>query len=162
MTRESGEHSLSMLLVRSLWALEFCLSFMEVLRGRLCSLLSILLWREGRQIWSNSCQNIMTVSRLHGSRCGDLQSTWETYGFGIQSCRALQQCWLDVQCWHHSCLPPRALAHSLQAPPPEPQKVRAKMDGGMTILTRQHKLHNFLSETSTLLNSNSCSEKGLT
>lgn len=43
MSRESGEHSLSMLLVLSLWALEFCLSFMEVLRGRLCSLFSILL-----------------------------------------------------------------------------------------------------------------------
>lgn len=48
MSRESGEHSLSMLLVLSLWALEFCLSFMEVLRGRLCSLFSILL-RKGRQ-----------------------------------------------------------------------------------------------------------------
>lgn len=43
MSRESGEHSLSMLLVLSLWALEFCLSFMEVLRGRLCSLFSTLL-----------------------------------------------------------------------------------------------------------------------
>lgn len=43
MSRESGEHSLSMLLVLSLWALEFCLSFMEVLRGRLCSRFSILL-----------------------------------------------------------------------------------------------------------------------
>lgn len=45
MSRESGEHSLSMLLVLSLWALEFCLSFMDVLRGRLCSLFSILLWK---------------------------------------------------------------------------------------------------------------------
>jgi len=44
-SRESGEHSLSMLLVLSLWALEFCLSFMEVLRGRLCSLFSTLLGR---------------------------------------------------------------------------------------------------------------------
>lgn len=43
MRRESGEHSLSMLLVLSLWALEFCLSFMEVLRGRLCNRFSILL-----------------------------------------------------------------------------------------------------------------------
>ncbi len=46
MSRESGEHSLSMLLVLSLWALEFCLSFMEVLRGRLCSLFSTLLRKE--------------------------------------------------------------------------------------------------------------------
>lgn len=46
MRRESGEHSLSILLVLSLWALEFCLSFIEVLRGRLCSLFSILLRME--------------------------------------------------------------------------------------------------------------------
>lgn len=47
MSRESGEHSLSMLLVLSLWALEFCRSFMEVLRGRLCSLFSTLLRTRG-------------------------------------------------------------------------------------------------------------------
>lgn len=46
MSLESGEHSDSMLLVLSLWALEFCLSFMEVLRGRLCSLFSTLLRRQ--------------------------------------------------------------------------------------------------------------------
>lgn len=46
MRRESGEHSLSILLVLSLWALEFCLSFMEVLRARLCSLFSTLLRME--------------------------------------------------------------------------------------------------------------------
>lgn len=43
MSLDSGEVSLSMLLVRSLWALEFCLSFMDVLRGRRWSLLSALL-----------------------------------------------------------------------------------------------------------------------
>lgn len=46
MSRDSGEHSLSMLLVLSFWALEFCLSFMEVLRVRLWSLFSILLRRQ--------------------------------------------------------------------------------------------------------------------
>lgn len=129
MSRESGEHSLSMLLVLSLWAFEFCLSFMEVLRGRLCSLLSILLWNkwEGRQRWC-IIKGIMTVSLLHGSRCRDLQSTWETYGFGIQSCRAWRQCWLDVQHWHPSCSPLQALGRCHLAPPPEPQKVRGKMN----------------------------------
>lgn len=38
-----------MLLVLSLWALEFCLSFIEVLRGRLWSLFSILLRREQKK-----------------------------------------------------------------------------------------------------------------
>lgn len=75
MSRESGEHSLSILLVLSLWALEFCRSFMEVLRGRLCILLSILLWNqwEGRQMWS-----IITTQWRHlGSRsAGHLGDMW--------------------------------------------------------------------------------------
>lgn len=56
MSRESGEHSLSMLLVLSLWALEFCLSFMEVLRGRLCNRFSILL-RKGQKMKSSEYTN---------------------------------------------------------------------------------------------------------
>ena len=56
MSLESGEHSLSMLLVLSLWALEFCLSFMEVLRGRLCSLFSTLLRTRGDTRCSSTWQ----------------------------------------------------------------------------------------------------------
>lgn len=41
--RLSGEYSLSTLAVRSLWALEFCLSFMDVLRARRGTLFSALL-----------------------------------------------------------------------------------------------------------------------
>lgn len=80
------------------------------------------------RMWSNSCKNITTLSCLRVSRCGDLRSTWETCGFGIQSCWACQRCWSDVRCWHPSCSPLRARCH--QAPAPGPQKVRAKWTNG--------------------------------
>lgn len=102
MSRESGEHSLSMLLVLSLWALEFCRSFMEVLRGRLCSLFSILLKK--RQKKKKAAQNMWqtlkqlsyrldhkTQSCVRVSRCAVLLRTSETYGSGIPFCRACQQ-----------------------------------------------------------------------
>ena len=40
---DSSEHSLSMLMLRSLWVREFCRSFMEVQRARRCIRLSTLL-----------------------------------------------------------------------------------------------------------------------
>lgn len=110
-------------------------------------------------LWSISCKNITTLSCLHISRCGDLQSTWETCGFGIRSCRACQQCWLDVRCWCPSCSPPRAQARFHQAPAPEPQKGRAEVnqrwndtsDETTQAVLYQLKLHRLLSETSETL-----------
>lgn len=123
MSRESGEHSLSILLVLSLWALEFWRSFMEVLRGRLCILLSILLrnQREGRR----KCE--VLFQHNDAIVVPDLQGTWETCGSGIQFCRAWQQCWWDVQRWPPSCSPLQAPARRRLAPPPG--KVRTKMKG---------------------------------
>lgn len=196
-----------MLLVLSLWALEFCLSFMEVLRGRLCSLFSILLWNEWewRQnsgkfegerkpplrifklrpenqmcMWGNSCKNITILSCLHVSTCGDLRSTWETCGSGIQPCWACQRCWSGDRCWHPSCSLLQARCH--RAPAPGSQKVRAKWtnregEGGGgrghfwqgSVGPSISDLHHFLSGTSAfsawwrhVLHSTSCGGEGLT
>lgn len=69
MSRESGEHSLSMLLVLSLWALEFCLSFMEVLRGRLCSLFSILLTKEQKKKKKSRSREIKAKTDKNSQAC---------------------------------------------------------------------------------------------
>lgn len=150
-SRESGEHSLSMLLVLSLCALEFCLSFMEVLRGRLCSLFSTLLKRTrtttcskytnagagskanyksrqkcnkfiGYRTWHN--ENYLVCLFYRCSDYSDQQRTWETCGFGTPSCRACQRCWLSVLCWRPSCWPRPAPARCRQSLAPGPKKKR--------------------------------------
>lgn len=150
MSRESGEHSLSMLLVLSLWALEFCLSFMEVLRGRLCILFSILLRREcarelkihdrhsrgpqerdpGVNKTLHVFMNMDNITWLcvHVSRCSDEWFTLETCGFETLSCRACQRCWSSVQCWHPSCSPPPALAHCHLSLAPETKRGGGKVE----------------------------------
>lgn len=50
--RESGEPSLSRLLVRSLWLLEFCLSLTDILRGRQSCLFSALL-KDKQQVYQH-------------------------------------------------------------------------------------------------------------
>lgn len=63
----------------------------------------------------------ITLSCVHVSRCSEQQCTWETCGFGTLFCRACQQCWSSVQCWHPSCSPPPALACCPQSLAPEPK-----------------------------------------
>lgn len=121
MSRESGEHSLSMLLVLSLWALEFCLSFMEVLRGRLCSLFSILL-KKGRKTrsskymteqgkWSTvlmltkhfigTVEQKHVCSRLH-IKTDNLKSLVYKHDDMTLSCAQVSRC-SDLQCTWETC-----------------------------------------------------------
>lgn len=93
-------------------------------------------------MWGNSCKNITILSCLHVSRCGDLRSTWETCGSGIQPCWACQRCWSGDRCWHPSCSLLQARCHRALAP--GPQKVRAEWtnwegERTRTFLTRQRR-----------------------
>lgn len=89
-SRESGEHSLSMLLVRSLWAFEFCRSFIEVLRGRLCSRFSTLL-----RIWNkhSKCQRMPVKIKEQRQIQSDMQDQQKLVSAGVGSAVYLGDMW---------------------------------------------------------------------